>query len=87
VHAIVWVAIVLAVVIVSCAIGIPYWMTHRRMAEHYDHTPGEAYLEGTGRTRQDADAARPSGHVWRRRPASGRRSASAKREGLSRTDS
>jgi hypothetical protein len=62
---IVWVAVILGVVIVALAVGIPYYMTHRRMNEHIDHGPGEAYLEATGRTREDLAAGR-AGHTWRR---------------------
>jgi hypothetical protein len=65
---IVWVAVILGVIIVALAVGIPYYLTHRRMSEHIDHGPGEAYLEGTGRSREDLAAQRP-GRTWRKRSA------------------
>ena len=65
---IVWVAVILGVIIVALAVGVPYYMTHRRMSEHIDHGPGEAYLAGTGRTRADLAAGRP-GRAFRRRSA------------------
>ncbi len=67
----VWIAIILAVVIVGLAIGIPYFLTHRRMADHYEHDKSEAYLEATGRKTEDVALGRP-GRPWRR-PARDRR--------------
>jgi hypothetical protein len=61
-----WISIPLAVVIVLLAVGIPYWYTHKRMAHHYDHSQGEAYLAATGKTREDAALGRP-GRPSRRR--------------------
>jgi hypothetical protein len=72
----VWVAIILAVVIVGLAIGIPYFLTHRRMADHYEHAKSEAYLEATGRTAEDVSLGR-KGRPWRREAArTGRRTTS-----------
>jgi len=68
----VWIAIILAVVVVSLAIGIPYFLTHRRMADHFEHAKSEAYLEATGRSPEDVALGRP-GHPWRKRPAGERR--------------
>jgi hypothetical protein len=45
----VWIAIVLAVVIVCLAIGVPYWHTRRRMADHFEHDKSS----GLGRPNPD----------------------------------
>jgi hypothetical protein len=66
---IVWMAVILGVIIVALAVGIPYYLTHRRMSEPIDHGPGEAYLEGIGKSREDVDAGR-RGHPWRKRSSS-----------------
>jgi hypothetical protein len=71
----VWIAIILAVVVVSLAIGIPYFLTHRRMNDHFEHAKSEAYLEATGRTSEDVAQGRP-GRPWRRGSARERRPAS-----------
>jgi hypothetical protein len=71
----VWIAIILAVIIVSSAVGIPYWLTHRRMTDHYEHDRSETYLSATGRTAGDVARKRP-GRAWRRRPP-GRHQAAA----------
>lgn len=62
----VWIAIVIAVIVVACAIGIPYFLTHRRMTDHYEHEQSETYLEGTGRTPDDVASGR-TGRPWRSR--------------------
>jgi hypothetical protein len=72
----VWIAIILAVVIVGLAIGIPYFLTHRRMADHYEHAKSEAYLEATGRTSEDVALGR-SGRPWRKESARARRRAAS----------
>jgi hypothetical protein len=53
-----WISIFAGLVIVLLAIGIPYWLTHRRLRPH-DLTEGRAYLDATGKTPEDAAAARP----------------------------
>ena len=72
----VWIAIILAVVVVCLAIGIPYFLTHRRMADHYEHAKSEAYLEATGRSPEDVALGRP-GRPWRKEPARERRGATS----------
>jgi hypothetical protein len=53
-----WISIVAGLLIVLLAIGIPYWRTHRRLRPH-DLTEGQAYLDATGKTPEDAAAGRP----------------------------
>ncbi len=67
-HAVVWIAIILGVIIVCSAIGIPYFLTHRRMIDHYEHDQSEKYLAATGRTAEDVSQGR-TGRAWRRRPS------------------
>jgi hypothetical protein len=62
----VWIAIILAVVVVGFAIGIPYFLTHRRMKDHFEHDHSETYIEATGRTAEDVSSGRP-GRSWRQR--------------------
>lgn len=71
----VWIAIILAVIVVGGGVGIPYWLTHRRMTDHYEHDRSETYLAATGRTASDVSRKRP-GRAWRKRP-SGRPSQAA----------
>lgn len=60
-----WVSTVAGLVIVLLAIGIPYWLTHRRMRPH-DLSEGRAYLDATGKTPEDASAGRPGRQSLRR---------------------
>lgn len=53
-----WISIVVGLLSVLLAIGIPYWRTHRRLRPH-DLTEGQAYLHATGKTPEDAAAGRP----------------------------
>lgn len=53
-----WISIAAGLLIVLLAIGIPYWLTHRRLRPH-DLTEGQAYLDATGKTPEDAAAGRP----------------------------
>lgn len=62
-----WVSIFAGLVIVLLAVGIPYWLTHRRLRPH-DLTEGREYLDTTGKTPEDAAAGRP-GRRFRRRDA------------------
>jgi hypothetical protein len=41
----VWAGIVMGLVIVALAVGIPYFLTHRTMHDPYDRSEGRAYLE------------------------------------------
>jgi len=59
----VWISVLIGVLIVLLAVGVPYWLTHRRMRAHYDHSEGSAYLEATGKTPEDAAAGRPGSGI------------------------
>ena len=39
-----WGGVLIGVVIVALAVGIPYFMTHRRMREHHDVSDSRYYL-------------------------------------------
>jgi hypothetical protein len=45
----VWAGIIIGLVIVALAVGIPYFLTHRTMHDPYDRSEGRAYLEGKRR--------------------------------------
>lgn len=45
----VWAGIIVGLVIVALAVGIPYFLTHRTMHDPYDRSEGSAYLEGKRR--------------------------------------
>ncbi len=51
-------AVIGGLVIVLLAVGIPYWLTHRRMSAQHDRAESAAYLEATGRTAEDVAAGR-----------------------------
>lgn len=53
-----WISIAAGVLIVLLAVGIPVWLTHRRM-HPYDLTEAQAYLDATGKTPEDAAVGRP----------------------------
>jgi hypothetical protein len=59
-----WISIVAGLLIVLLAVGIPYWLTHRRLRPH-DLTEGQAYLDATGKTPEDAALGR-SGRRFRK---------------------
>jgi len=42
-----WGGVLIGVVIVALAVGIPYFMTHRRMREHHDVSDSRYYLRAT----------------------------------------
>lgn len=65
------VSVVIGLIIVLAAVGIPYYLTHRRMHPHHDLSEGQAYLEATGKTPEDAIAGR-TGRSSRRNPAAAR---------------
>ena len=50
----------LGLLIVLLAVGIPFWMTHKRMRPHHDLTEGRAYLDAVGKTPEDAAVGRPA---------------------------
>lgn len=53
----VWAGIIIGLVIVALAVGIPYFLTHRTMHPPYDRSEGRAYLEGKRRLLQRRAAA------------------------------
>jgi len=71
----VWAGIMIGLVIVVLAVGIPYFLTHRTMHEPYDRSEGRAYLEGkrkwwqrralAGLSEQAAGERRPRWHTGR----------------------
>jgi hypothetical protein len=65
-------AVIGGLVIVLLAVGIPYWLTHRRMSAQDDRAESAAYLEATGRTAEDVAAGR-SGQPLQTEQASARR--------------
>ena len=73
-----WVSIVVAVIIVLLAVGIPYLLTHRRMNPR--GSEARAYLDATGKTPEDAALGRP-GRPSRRSRRPGRRSQAAASRG------
>jgi hypothetical protein len=54
-----WLSIPIGLLIVLAAVGIPYWITHRRMRPHHDLTESYEYLEAAGKTPEDAALGRP----------------------------
>jgi hypothetical protein len=53
------VSVIIGLIIVLAAVGIPYWMTHRRMHPHHDLSGAQEYLEATGKSPEDAAEGRP----------------------------
>ena len=54
-----WGGVLIGVVIVALAVGIPYFMTHRRMREHHDVSDSRYYLRSRRKSRlqrRDANA-------------------------------
>ena len=47
----VWGGVLIGVVIVALAVGIPYFMTHRRMQEHHDVSGSRQYLRSRRKSR------------------------------------
>ena len=58
-------ASLLGVLIVILAVGIPYWLTHRRMRPQHDAGEVQAYQEATGRSGQAIAEGRPGRPFWR----------------------
>lgn len=46
-----WFGVVLGVIIVALAVGIPYFHTHKRMREPYDREGSRYYLRARRRSR------------------------------------
>ena len=59
-----WISIFVGLLIVLLVVAIPLWLTHRRMQPH-DLSEGQAYLDATGKTPEEAAAGRP-GRLFRR---------------------
>jgi hypothetical protein len=54
-----WGGVIIGVVIVALAVGIPFFMTHRRMREHHDVSDSRYYLRSRRKSRlqrRDASA-------------------------------
>ena len=47
----VWGGVLIGVVIVALAVGVPYFMTHRRMREHHDVSDSRYYLRARRKSR------------------------------------
>ena len=54
-----WISIPLGFLIVLLAVGVPFYLTHRRMRAHYGVEEGNAYLDAAGKTPEDAATGRP----------------------------
>ena len=50
-----WGGVLIGVVIVALAVGIPYFMTHRRMREHHDVSDSRHYLRARRKSRLQRD--------------------------------
>ena len=46
-----WGGVIIGIVIVALAVGIPYFMTHRRMREHHDVSDSRHYLRARRKSR------------------------------------
>ena len=46
-----WGGVLIGVVIVALVVGIPYFMTHRRMREHHDVSDSRSYLRARRKSR------------------------------------
>lgn len=53
-------AVLLGVLIVVLAVGIPYWLTHRHMRPQHDPAEMQAYSEATDRSAEKIAAGVPS---------------------------
>lgn len=58
-------SILLGLLIVVVAIGVPYWLTHRHLRPQHDPGEAQAYLEATGRTAGQVAARQPGRPFWR----------------------
>lgn len=64
----VWAGIIIGLVIVALAVGIPYFLTHKKMRSPHDLSEGRAYLQGKRRWMQrQAVAGQPEQAPRRRR--------------------
>ena len=54
-----WGGVIIGVVVVALAVGVPFFMTHRRMREHHDVSDSRHYLRARRKSRlqgRDANA-------------------------------
>lgn len=56
-----WGGVIIGVVIVALAVGIPYYLTHWRMREHHDVSDSRQYLRARRKRRLREDAEPTSG--------------------------
>ena len=56
-----WGGVIIGVVIVALAVGIPYLMTHRRMREHHDVSDSRHYLRARRKSRLQREDISASG--------------------------
>jgi hypothetical protein len=52
-----WGGVLIGVVIVALAVGIPYFMTNRRMREHHDVSDSRYYLRARRKSRVQREGA------------------------------
>ena len=55
-----WISIALGLLIVVAAIGLPLFMTHRRMYPHYNNSDASEYLDATGRSAGEVAEGKPA---------------------------
>lgn len=55
-----WGGVIIGVIIVALAVGIPYFMTHRRMREHHDVSDSRYYLRARRKSRLQPRGGRAS---------------------------
>jgi hypothetical protein len=46
-----WGGVIIGIVVVALAVGIPFFMTHRRMREHHDVSDSRRYLRARRKSR------------------------------------
>jgi len=55
-----WISIGLGLLIVLAAIGIPLYLTHRKMYPHHNLSDASTYLDSTGRSAGEVAAGKPA---------------------------
>jgi hypothetical protein len=53
----VWASVIIGLAIVACAVGIPYFLAHKRMRSPYDVSDSRAYIRAKRRWRRRKGAA------------------------------
>ncbi len=56
----VWASVIIGLAIVACAVGIPYFLAHKRMRSPHDDSDSRAYLRAKRRWRRRKGAAVPA---------------------------